>query len=272
MTSPASPRRPGRRWPTARPRRCGRPRPGPAAGSAQGCSETTWPGRGRGLGVGADGADHGRARPPGQLSGQRAHRAADTVHEHGLAADGPVGEHRPVRGDARDAHARPHLVADRVREIDGQCLGHHGGLRGGPERPVGLGPYTHTRRPARAGSAPEPTASMTPAPSLCDTIPPNAIGEPSQDCRFFTSPGFAPDMVRRTRISPGPGSAAGSSPTCSTPAAGPCRSYHAAIIVLVCRAAVPPFLASAAPSPSPAGTMEHRAGRISAGQRDLARR
>jgi hypothetical protein len=32
------------------------------------------------------------------------------------------------------------------------------------------------------------------------------------------------------------------------------------------------FLASAAPSPSPAGTMEHRAGRIPAGQRDLARR
>jgi hypothetical protein len=49
------------------------------------------------------------------------------------------------------------------------------------------------------------------------------------------------------------------------------RSYHAAIIVLVCRAAAPPFLAGAAPSPPPADTMQHRAGRISAGQRDLAR-
>ena len=56
------------------------------------------------------------------------------------------------------------------------------------------------------------------------------MGDPSQPSRFFMSPGFAPDTVRRTRTSPGPGSAAGNSPTRNTSAAGPWRSYHAAII------------------------------------------
>lgn len=32
---------------------------------------------------------------------------------------------------------------------------------------------------------------MTPAPSLCGTIRGYAIGEPSQACRFFMSPGLA---------------------------------------------------------------------------------
>jgi hypothetical protein len=112
-----------------------------------------------------------------------------------------------------------HLVAGRVREIDGQCLGHHGGLHGGPERPAGLC-LVHPYPPARAGSAPEPTASMTPSPSLCDTIPPNAIGEPSRGLPLLHVP----------RVRPGHSQA------------------H-------------PDLAWS----------RHRAGRISAGQRDLAR-
>ena len=36
---------------------------------------------------------------------------------------------------------------------------------------------------------------MTPAPSLCGTIRGKPIGDPSQACRFFMLPGFAPDTV-----------------------------------------------------------------------------
>jgi hypothetical protein len=65
----------------------------------------------------------------------------------------PVGEHRPVRGHAGDAQARAQLVADRVREIHGQRLGYHGGLRIGPERPVGLGTGLPASLPRTGGQA-----------------------------------------------------------------------------------------------------------------------
>lgn len=51
------------------------------------------------------------------------------------------------------------------------------------------------------------------------------MAEPSQPCRFFTSPGFTPDKHSRTRTSPAAGSGNGRSPTCNTSTAGPWRSY-----------------------------------------------
>jgi hypothetical protein len=62
-------------------------------------------------------------------------------------------------------------------------------------------------------------------------------------------------------------------PASTRPVSAPVRTVPItmAIIVLVCRTAVPPSLAPAAPAPSPADTMRHRAGRIPAGQRDLPR-
>src|SRR4051812_44116494 len=67
-----------------------------------------------------------------------------------------------------------------------------------------------------------------PEPSLCGTTRANGIPTPKASLRFFVSPGFTPDSATRTRTSPGPGSGVAISPTSSTSAAGPCRSYHAA--------------------------------------------
>jgi hypothetical protein len=80
------------------------------------------------------------------LSGQRAHQATDTVHEHSLAADGPAGEHRPVRGDARDADVR--LPSGRWP-------------RPGDRRSVSGTPRWPARRPRTAGR----TVPRTPIPA-----------------------------------------------------------------------------------------------------------
>jgi hypothetical protein len=45
-----------------------------------------------------------------------------------------------MRGDPRDPEARPDLVGDLVRQVDGLVGRHDGQLRGGPERAVGLRP------------------------------------------------------------------------------------------------------------------------------------
>jgi hypothetical protein len=105
--------------------------------------------------------------PPRQLRRQGADGAEHAVYQHGDAGDRPVGEHGPVRGDARDAQAGADVVADVVGQVDGLAGGNHGQLSRRAERPLGLGPNTHTRRPIRPWSTPAPTASITPAPSLC---------------------------------------------------------------------------------------------------------
>jgi hypothetical protein len=54
--------------------------------------------------------------------------------------------------------------------------------------------------------------------------------QPTRSPRFFVSPGLMPETVTRTRTSSDPGDGSAISPTASTSAAGPGRSYHAASI------------------------------------------
>ena len=79
----------------------------------------------------------------------------------------------------------------------------------------------HTRSPSREAGTPSPTASTTPAPSLC------GVTSAWRICgarRLFTSDGFTPDACRRTRTSPGPGAGSGTLVRRSTSRAGPVRS------------------------------------------------
>ena len=56
-----------------------------------------------------------RTAPARELCSERAHAAQYAVHEHRRAGDGPVDEHRPVRGDTWDPQARADFVADLLR-------------------------------------------------------------------------------------------------------------------------------------------------------------
>lgn len=67
----------------------------------------------------ADGGDYGGAGPVGELGGQRADAAEDSVDQDQSAGDRAVGEDGAVGGDAGDAQARPQLVA----EVVGQRYG-----------------------------------------------------------------------------------------------------------------------------------------------------
>src|SRR5580700_7670052 len=58
----------------------------------------------------------------------------------------------------------------------------------------------------------------------------NGMPNPNESWRFLMSPGFMPDAAIRMRTSPAPGRGSGISPTISTSLAGPCFSYHAALI------------------------------------------
>src|SRR5919199_2610047 len=60
----------------------------------------------------------------------------------------------------------------------------------------------------------------------------NAIG-PWRPDRAYVSEGFTPEAWIRTRTSPRPGSGRSRSLTWRTSLAGPCRSYHAARIMLL---------------------------------------
>ena len=80
-----------------------------------------------------------------------------------------------------------------------------------------------TRSPARDAGTPLPTASMTPAPSLCGMTRGQAILRVSP-CRFFTSDGFTPEAASLTRTSPAPGCGVSTSPTRSTSRAEPFAS------------------------------------------------
>jgi hypothetical protein len=79
----------------------------------------------------------------------------------------------------------------------------------------------HTRSPTRDAATPTPTASITPAPSLCGTICGNAGVLLRRPRRDFTSLGFTPDHCSFTRTSPAPGSGVGRSTHFNTSAAGP---------------------------------------------------
>src|SRR5689334_9771081 len=78
-----------------------------------------------------------------------------------------------------------------------------------------------------------PAAAMMPAPSLCGTTFAPPSGRPA---RLFTSEGLTPETLSLTRTSPGPGSGVGRSPTIKTSRAAPLRSYHAAFMVMGCKA------------------------------------
>ena len=78
----------------------------------------------------------------------------------------------------------------------------------------------HTRSPRRDAGTPSPTMSMSPAPSLCGTTRGKAIlrAVPARD---FTSEGLRPEVLSRTRTSPGPGRGSSTVATCNTSAAPP---------------------------------------------------
>ena len=81
---------------------------------------------------------------------------------------------------------------------------------------------SQTRSPIRLAGTPEPTASMSPAPSLCGITSGAEIFRPAPPRRDFQSEGLTPEVRNRTRTSPGPGSGVGCSPTFKTSRAGPC--------------------------------------------------
>src|SRR5215813_1730850 len=81
----------------------------------------------------------------------------------------------------------------------------------------------------RLAGTPAPIFSITPAPSLWGMMREASIGR--DPLRALTSDGLTPDVLSATRTSPGPGSAAGISPTTSTSLAAPVLSYQAARIV-----------------------------------------
>src|SRR5262249_24095417 len=90
---------------------------------------------------------------------------------------------------------------------------------------------TQTRWPTRPPGTPDPTSSMTPAPSLWGMIRGASIGR--DPARALTPGGLRPEVLSPTRAWPGPGSAAGISPTTKTSRAGPVLSYQAARIVML---------------------------------------
>ena len=57
-----------------------------------------------------------------------------------------------------------------------------------------------TRSPMRARSTPSPTASTTPAPSLCGMTRGNTLGR-LRPSLVFQSEGFTPEVARRTSTS-----------------------------------------------------------------------
>ena len=87
--------------------------------------------------------------------------------------------------------------------------------------------HSHTRSPTREPGTPSPTASITPAPSLCGTISGSLTGRARRD---LTSEGFTPELARRTSTSPACGLGVGKSPTCNTSWASPLRLYQAAFM------------------------------------------
>ncbi len=87
----------------------------------------------------ADGGDHGGAGPVGELGGQGADAAENSVDQNQSAVDRAVGEDGAVGGDAGDAEARPQLVTEVVGQRCGLVVGYDGVLGGGAEGAVGLG-------------------------------------------------------------------------------------------------------------------------------------
>lgn len=75
----------------------------------------------------------------GELGGQGADAAEDSVDQDQLAADRAVGEDGAVGGDAGDAEARAQLVTEVVGQECGLVVGYDGVLGGGAEGAVGLG-------------------------------------------------------------------------------------------------------------------------------------
>src|SRR5262249_16856461 len=88
---------------------------------------------------------------------------------------------------------------------------------------------TQTLRPMQLTGTPDPTFSITPAPSLWGMTREASIGR--DPLRALTSDGLTPEVLTAMRTSPHPGSAAGISPTTSTSLAAPVLSYQAARIV-----------------------------------------
>lgn len=88
----------------------------------------------------ADGGDHCGAGPVGELGGQGADAAQDSVHQNQSTVDRAVREDGAVGGDPGDAQARAEFVVEVVGQGDGLVVGHDGVLGGGAEGAVGLGP------------------------------------------------------------------------------------------------------------------------------------
>ena len=83
--------------------------------------------------------------------------------------------------------------------------------------------HSQTRSPMRDFATPSPTASMTPAPSLCGMTRGQAILRVAP-WRDLTSEGLTPEAASLTRTSPAPGCGVATSQTFNTSRADPFRS------------------------------------------------
>jgi hypothetical protein len=123
-----------------------------------------------------------------------------------------------------------HFVPQLAVLQGGQVIGPAGSATCSQAVPIGrchCAFHSQTRWPMRSGGTPSPTASMTPAPSLCGTMSSAFSGRFRRD---FTSDGLTPEVCINTRTSPGSGIGVGSSPTSRTSWAGPLRRYQAAFM------------------------------------------
>jgi hypothetical protein len=172
----------------------------------------------------ADGGDHGRACPAGELNRRVPDRAGSTGNEHEAPAEGVRMEtswavfgdsQRPVGGGGGDPDAGAELEVRGIRQREGAFGGDHRAwavpLAGRPS-PASV---TQTRSPALKPTTPAPNSSTTPAPSWFGTV--GSAGAPLVvPLRDFQSVGFTPETTMRIRTSPSAGSGIGRSTSSRT--------------------------------------------------------
>ena len=178
--------------------------------------------RDRGLLLRRDGGDHGRAARLRELDGVLADRSRAARDKERHARTG-LGEFDGVTGGERRNAETRHLLRNSHsgRKRHRLCRRHDDEFGRGAGRPPPLpvpepDPFAHAR--CRNAS---PTASISPAPSLCGITRGNAI---LRRPRLFTSEGLTPDVASRTRTSPAPGFGVTISPVRNTSRAGPIAS------------------------------------------------
>jgi hypothetical protein len=171
-----------------------------------------------------DRVDNGSAAAAGDRHSGPADRARRTGDHDRLTGDRAVGKDRPVAGNARDPQQRAllqrYLVGERHRVggRDGDVLG------GGAERAVGLGQEHPDPLPDPVRAGPRPDGVDHPGAV--------SVGDHPGEGHGGAPP--APPLAQVARVDPrdrhphsdlaGTRPGVGTSPTCSTWRAGPCRS------------------------------------------------